>query len=264
MSLSGSVRGALPALMVLLLGVTPVGAAEGFVKDGWHTWRVAALDDAPDWCCYDWNAGQATRKACNLGSKHINYGHSNEQASAPEFMQMYALIDDGRIARLRTLSPRCEVESNDTLTDLGIVETDTSVRWLEEEIAPRSDLSPHALAAISVHEGAAAKNTLEDVARRGRDLENRKDAVFWMAQSRIADSGSTVRELMRDDDDAEIRQHALFAYAQSAAPDRIEALIAVIEDRSLSQGDRKKALFWLAQTESDQAIAYLERLLVRN
>lgn len=259
-----SARGALPALMLLLIGVTPVGAAGDFVKDGWHTWRVAAIDDAPDWCCYDWNAGQATRKACNLGSKHINYGHSDEQASAPEFMQMYALIDDGRIARLRTLSPRCEVVSNDTLTDLGIVDTDMSVRWLEEEIAPRSKLSPQALAAVAVHEGAAARTRLEDVARRDRDLENRKDAVFWMAQVRVADSGSTIRELMRNDDNEELRQHALFAYSQSAAPDRIEALIAVIEDRDLSQGDRKNALFWLAQTESDQAIAYLERLLVSN
>lgn len=103
-----------------------------------------------------------------------------------------------------------------------------------------------------------------DASRRGRDSENRKDAVFWMAQVRIVESGSVIRDLMRNDDNADIRQHALFAYSQSGAADRIDALIDIVEDRDLPRDDRKNALFWLAQTESPQAIAYLEHLLVSN
>ena len=42
------------------------------------------------------------------------------------------------------------------------------------------------------------------------------------------------------------------------------ALIATAEDRSLSREVRKRALFWLAESESDAAQNYLERVLTAN
>ena len=40
------------------------------------------------------------------------------------------------------------------------------------------------------------------------------------------------------------------------------ALIAVAEDRSLTHEQRKRAVFWLAQSEAEGAQKYLEKVLV--
>jgi hypothetical protein len=41
------------------------------------------------------------------------------------------------------------------------------------------------------------------------------------------------------------------------------ALIATSEDQTLSAEQRRRAVFWLAQSESSSAQAYLEKVLVR-
>ena len=44
----------------------------------------------------------------------------------------------------------------------------------------------------------------------------------------------------------------------------VKALIEVAQDQSLSREQRKRAVFWLSQSESDAAQAYLEKVLARN
>ena len=41
----------------------------------------------------------------------------------------------------------------------------------------------------------------------------------------------------------------------------VDALIAAVEDQSLSREHRKRAVFWLAQSKSDAAQTYLEKVL---
>jgi len=41
------------------------------------------------------------------------------------------------------------------------------------------------------------------------------------------------------------------------------ALIAAAEDQSLSREQRKRAVFWLSQSDSDAAQQYLEKVLAR-
>jgi hypothetical protein len=244
-------------------GLPSANAADGFERNGWHTWRVAAVKDAPDWCCHDWNSGVSTRKSCNLDGRSIHYGSSNESSFNPGQMQFYALIEDGAFTRVRSLSPQCHVETNTEIHDLGVVAAELSISWLEPLITPHSDISAHVLAAIATHEGNSAREVLVGTAQDDSATENRKQAVFWMAQLRLADTSDEIRELMHSDRDPEIRQHAAFSYAQSKAPDRVEALIEIVEDPGLPREDRKQALFWIAQSDSEQGVDYLQRLLMR-
>lgn len=39
---------------------------------------------------------------------------------------------------------------------------------------------------------------------------------------------------------------------------------AIVEDRKMEQEIREQALFWLAQTESEEAFAVIDRLLSNN
>jgi HEAT repeat protein len=293
--------------------------------DGWHTWRVAAAESAPNWCCFVWNGGDLQTENCDLDSRHGNYGSSDDPITGVGEMQLYALMNDGKVSKVRTLSPQCRVSSRATITDLGFVAGDESIEWLERLITPRTKVSAGALAAISVHAGDNPLYVLVDVARDNDSFENRKDAIFWMAQVRGADAESQIEKLMFNDKNPDFREHAAFALSQSDAPGRVvalvrlgnkdsaadvrskawfwlaqagsaeseveirkairdernsgvreqaifalsqlpderatAALVIVIEDRNLSDEDRKHALFWLAQLDSDPALAYLERIL---
>jgi hypothetical protein len=62
--------------------------------------------------------------------------------------------------------------------------------------------------------------------------------------------------LLRD-----VRDEAIFALSQLPDVRAYEAMVAVIEDRSLRNEDRQQALFWLAQSESDNAFEYLGNMI---
>ena len=315
------------ALMACLGSSNAAATITDIGTEGWYTWRVAATNNAPDWCCYEWNRGVAKNKSCDLDGKQSTFNSHSDVADFIDQMQVYVLLDRGDVEKIRIVSAQCPVRTRTEIVDLGIVDADESVNWLGKSISPRSHLSAHSLAAISVHEGEKSRDALIEVARHDADLENRKDSVFWMSQVRANDTASELKQLMFNDSNAELREHIAFALSQSIVPDRADALIqlgrkdkdsdvrskawfwlaqtgaaeseiniqkairdernqgvrdelvfalsqlpddrafkaliAVIEDRKLSDEDREQALFWLAQSESDLAFEYLSELISR-
>ncbi len=244
---------------VQALGASPPILESPFDTDGWHTWRVAAIDGAPDWCCFEWHSGQATRNACDLSDEHAGYGGGKMPSSA--VMQVYALQERGALTKLRTFSTRCEVTGAGDSVDMGTIAANESVEWLRPFVGTRSNLTGDALASLAAHAGESARRLLENTARRGSPLKTRKEAIFWMGLVRFSESGDALRDLMRTEQHKELRHHAVFSYAQSAADDREAVLISLLESRDLSLDDRKNALFWLVQTQSPDAIDYIQRLL---
>jgi hypothetical protein len=253
----------LAVLAPLALPADGAGAAAGepwaFPVDGWYTWQVAAVDNAPSWCCVDWNRGRSTAVACDLDGNDFNFGNFGDYADdgsrVPDVgqVQVYALISGGKSARVRAMSPACPVESHGPITDFGPVEPAASLGWLKHQL--RDDDS-NALAAIAVHRGPEALAFVTDLALHNQDTELREEAVFWLGQVRIAESKATIVEVMFGDQDPDMRASAAFSLAESAAPDRTELLIRQgREDRDTEV--RGQAWFWLAQTgapESEAAI----------
>lgn len=87
-------------------------------NDGWYTWQVDASDGGE--------------------------------------LQVYALIESGKPSKFRVRGGsvcysnfKFDVEA----TDLGMVEADESVAWLQGFIRPAGDLSSDAIIAISLHAG---------------------------------------------------------------------------------------------------------------
>jgi len=315
------------ALMACLGGSNAAATITDIGTEGWFTWRVTATDNAPDWCCYEWNGGVAKDETCDLDRRQSTFNSHSDFTDDVEQMQVYVLLDGGDVEKIRVVSAQCPVSTRTEITGLGIVDARESVDWLEKSISPRSKLSAHALAAISVHEGEKSSDVLIEVAQHDADFENRKDSVFWMSQVRANDTASELKQLMFNDSNPELREHVAFALSQSIVPDRVDALvqlgrkdkdsgvrskawfwlaqtgaaesdveiqkairnernqdvrddfifalsqfpderafkalIAVIEDRKLSDDDREQALFWLAQSESNLAFEYLSELISR-
>ena len=268
--------------------------------DGWSSWEVAAVDDAPAWCC--WNDGHTARggswTSCKLDGNDGGFGNRDDETT--DTVRIFARTAGGKVDRLRTLSASCPVEAATPIHDLGTVAEDDSARWLidlgkqaELGTVKRHRIGDNVLAALAIHRGNFARDTLAGMARTNAREETRKQAVFWLAQVRGAEGAEITSSVMFGDKDPDVRKHAAFALGQSKSPrvaadlirlgntdtvgdvreraifalsqlpdDRgTKALIAVAEDRSLSRDMRKRAVFWLTQSESDAAQAYLDRVL---
>ena len=301
-------------------------------KDGWASWQVAAVEGAPDWCC--WSSGDdrdASPASCKLDEHSGNFGSRDHKTT--DSVRVYARLAGGKVERLRVLSATCQVEAATPIKNLGDVATDDSARWLAA-LARRNDaddghdLRENVLAGLAMHRSDVAQNALTEIARGKSPAETRKKAVFWLALLRGTAGADVVSAVMFNDRDPEVRQHAAFAMTQSRSPgvtqdlirlgntdkdgevraqawfwlahtgvseseaaitaalakDRDDhvreqavfalsqlpderatrALVAVAEDRSLSQEQRKRAVFWLAQSESEGAQKYLEKVLAGN
>lgn len=246
------------ALIAWPCGEAMAATLDALATDGIYTWRVAATDDAPPWCCVCWTSRSPVARACDLDSRHSNYSAGDEHPAPSGEMQIYALIESGKTQRIRVLHPQCTVTSRRDIVDLGVVEVDESLAWLKANVTSPASVSPDALAAIAVHKGPAALRFLIDIANAGPTMTMRKDAVFWMSQARISESADELERLMFRDESAEMRQHAAFSLSQSTAENRSDALIR--QGREDNDPEvRSQAWFWLAQTgasESEEAIQW--------
>lgn len=63
------------------------------------------------------------------------------------------------------------------------------------------------------------------------------------------------------DGNSRVAEDAIMAVSFHTEPEALEALIGLVEDTARRHNAREQALFWLVQTESDEAFAYLDRLL---
>lgn len=140
-------------LLLLALLVAACIASEslgaGFwdsTEDGWHTWQVPAADGGE--------------------------------------LQIYVSMELGKPVKLRVqgdsiCSGHFEVEA----TDLGLVDVDQSIDWLQRYIEPRSKLGSEALMAISFHSGDRPVEVLATIVKSGTNRKIREEALFWLGQS---------------------------------------------------------------------------------
>lgn len=301
-------------------------------RDGWVSWEVPAPEGAPFRCCWSsWDERIAGHEPCNLDEPNYGYG-TRRQGDTTNAARVYARTTGGKIDRLQVLAAACPVTSKTPIHELAGVTPEDSVHWLTTQakvggIGPSEEKSlvQHALAAIAMHRGEAARDELSWFARKDSRVEARKWAVFWMAMMRGTEGADVASSVMFADTSAEVRKHAALAIAHNKSPrvaadlirlgnsdqdddvraqawfwlaqserpeaeqainqalrkdesehvreqavfalsrlpdDRAaNALIATAEDRTLSREQRKRAVFWLSQSESDSAQAYLEKVL---
>ncbi len=105
---------------------------------------------------------------------------------------------------------------------------------------------------------AADRQWLLDLVRNGsEDVELRKRALFWVAQSAdLAQLDALYKSLT----DGELKEQIIFGFAQRKDPAAVDRLITIAKtdkDPEL----RKKALFWLGQSRDPRAVDVLEQFL---
>jgi len=103
---------------------------------------------------------------------------------------------------------------------------------------------------------AAAK--LLEIAKTGYDPEVRKQAIFWLGQR--PNSAELLISLYDSESDQETKGQILFALSQSGGKAGLKKLLDVAShDKSVDL--RKRAIFWLGQSQDPEAQKFLEDIL---
>ncbi|MDP1861927.1 MAG: hypothetical protein Q8K82_24925 [Gemmatimonadaceae bacterium] len=150
-------------------------------------------------------------------------------------------------------------------TDLGALGTRAAADLLLD-IARTNDgkTGCNAIFPLTVIDSVVIWRDLLQLARdEGRPQETRKQAVFWLGQLAEAPATQGLDELVGEAAlDRDVREQAIFALSQRPAGEGIPALVKVVRT-SRDPALRKKALFWLGQSNDPRGLALIEELLAK-
>ncbi len=120
------------------------------------------------------------------------------------------------------------------------------------------------VAAASVADSALVWPRLLELARSpSLERDTRRAAVFWLSQAAGEAATRGLDSIVADPSgDRELREHAVFALSQRPEDEAVPALIRIAR----AHGDgaiRRKAVFWLGQSDDPRAVALFEDILRR-
>jgi hypothetical protein len=98
---------------------------------------------------------------------------------------------------------------------------------------------------------------------RSAPRDSRRSAVFWVSQAASDAATEGLANLAEDGaEDREIREQAVFALSQ-LSEDRGVPILLRLATTNRDPAVRRKALFWLGQSEDPRALALFEEILTR-
>ena len=173
-------------------------------------------------------------------------------------------VASGRVTRLRAyVGGHWKVA--ESVTDLGTVPAAEAARFLLD-LARSADgrVGEDAIFPATLADSVTVWPDLVSLARdnsvRGRV---RNQAVFWLSQAAGEAAVKDLTDMVGDDSlDRDVREHAVFALSQEPHDVGVPALIQIArsnKDREV----RKKAFFWLGQTNDPRALALFEEVLTK-
>ena len=128
---------------------------------------------------------------------------------------------------------------------------------------PDADIREHAAFAVSQSTSPHAARDLIRLATTDPAANVRSHAWFALSQTESMEAEGAIAAALRRETDGGVREQAIFALSQLPDERATRALIRVAEDKSLPREERKRAVFWLSQSDSSAAQSYLEEVLAK-
>ena len=151
------------------------------------------------------------------------------------------------------------------VVDLGTVPPREAADYLLSIVQnDRGSIGRKAIFPATIADSAEIWPTLIKIARNP-DLprETRTQSVFWLGQAAGDAATANLNSLVLDNSvDREVREQAVFALSQRPRDEGVPALIAVAKTNKDPE-IRKKAIFWLGQSNDPRAIDLFEQLLTK-
>lgn len=149
------------------------------------------------------------------------------------------------------------------IVDLGEVAAPAAAKALIA-VAARERRAGRAIFAAIIADSAVVWPDLLALAKNESVTKSvRKDAVFWLSQAAADEATRGLAELAESEaEDREIRDHAVFALSQLPSDQGVPILIRLVRSNKDPQV-RRKALFWLGQSDDPRALRLIEEILTR-
>jgi hypothetical protein len=178
-------------------------------------------------------------------------------------VRVWLRIHEGRVTEAETRVAGRWRAGASGVTDLGTVPAREAADLLLA-LARRAgeDVGDELLTAATLADSAVVWPELLRMAREpGLPTETRRQAVFWLGQAAGEAATRGLDSIAVDDrGDLEVREHAVFALSQRPDEEGVPVLIRIARTNPHPE-IRKKALFWLGQSEDPRALALFEELL---
>jgi len=170
----------------------------------------------------------------------------------------------GRITDLRVYVG-AEWRASTSATDLGTVSTKDAASYLlalalkDESRAAEKAIFPAVLAdSVTIWPDLLKIAKADNVSRKVR-----RSAVFWLGQAAGDAATRGLTDLVDDGSaDHEVRETAVFALSQRPHEEGVPALIRIVKENR-DPDLRRKAIFWLGQSDDPRALSLFEELLTR-
>lgn len=236
---------------------TAIGSS---TKPAWIGYAVPAIPGERNSCCWNDNG-----RGCGLEGQRRSDGSPQTvvpvRLEGPSHVVILLRFEQGVAEKLRVFSPDCPLDAGGLpfhwLTDVKPVE---SVAMLAAWVGRQTENSVHA---IAMHAGAEALAALVQFAGASQKEAIRKQALFWLANSRGKQGYAVVSKAVREDPSDKVREHAIFALTQSREPEAIPTIVAIAkEDKSPKV--RSQALFWLSQKASKKGSEAISEAIDRD
>ena len=185
-----------------------------------------------------------------------------EPACDPGPVRVSLEIRGGRVAGAATRVGGRWREGRVGVRDLGRVPAGEASALLLELARGAGDAGGDLITAATLADSVVVWPELLRLAGdRSLPTDTRRQAVFWLGQAAGQAATLGLDSIAADPGgDLEVREHAIFALSQRPALEGVPLLIRVART-SPHPALRRKALFWLGQSEDPRALALFEELL---
>jgi HEAT repeat protein len=155
--------------------------------------------------------------------------------------------------------------ARDNVTDLGMVAApDAAAYLISVARSERGKASKDAMFPAMLADSAVVWPELLEIAKDAdRPRETRKSAVFWLGQAASDAATAGLGEIVYDEsEDGEVRESAIFALSQLDDDAGVPILIEIVRQHP-DPNLKRKAIFWLGQSDDPRVVALFEELLVK-
>ena len=128
---------------------------------------------------------------------------------------------------------------------------------------PRGDTRLHINFALAQNDSPGALDRLVEISRNDADPEQRGNALFWLAEEYPDQAADLLLGTLASEKDSEVLEQAVFAVSQLPGSQGTRILLDLAQDSQQPREIRRQAMFWLANSDDDEALAALEELLTR-
>ena len=170
----------------------------------------------------------------------------------------------GRLTNMRVYVGG-EWRTSTTATDLGMVGTKDATSYLLG-LAARDDsrIAEKAIFPAVLADSVVIWPELLKIAKTDNvSRKVRQSAVFWLGQAAGDAATKGLTDLVEDgNQDREVRESAVFALSQRPHDEGVPVLIRIAKENKDPEL-RRKAIFWLGQSDDPRALALFEELLTK-